>query len=363
MPRPRRKGPELKQRSNGVFYAGEFSVKEGRTVWTSLHTKDDDEARQRYAKYLIEGPDKARPGLDAGVTVSQVLDWYIRDHVKPKVVDKQRQLDAIASLEAHFGDMLVKDVDVAASQVYAEARRRGIVKPTFRYVYLSDDSIVKRERRRTGVPGSDGTIRRELHALVAAVNKAIYLKKLPRDHSLQIELPVEPPANAAWLTKTQITKALDAANGNLRDFILLAYYTAARRRSIEYLKKAQVDLKHGRINLQPVESPLTKKRKPIVPVYAEIRPTLERLMAESDTEYVFGKPQDFYRPFAELMADLGIEAHPHMLRHSRATHMLMDGEDPYKVAKLLGDTLQTVERVYGHASVDYLETTSGLGAA
>jgi site-specific recombinase XerC len=50
-----------------------------------------------------------------------------------------------------------------------------------------------------------------------------------------------------------------------------------------------------------------------------------------------------------------------MLRHSRATHMLMDGEDPYKVAKLLGDTLATVERVYGHYDVDYLKTDSSLG--
>jgi site-specific recombinase XerC len=50
-----------------------------------------------------------------------------------------------------------------------------------------------------------------------------------------------------------------------------------------------------------------------------------------------------------------------MLRHSRATHMLMDGEDPYKVAKLLGDTLATAERVYGHYDVDYLKTDSSLG--
>ena len=38
--------------------------------------------------------------------------------------------------------------------------------------------------------------------------------------------------------------------------------------------------------------------------------------------------------------------------------MLMDGESVYKVAKLLGDTVQTVERTYGHHSVEYLETQS-----
>ena len=60
------------------------------------------------------------------------------------------------------------------------------------------------------------------------------------------------------------------------------------------------------------------------------------------------------------MADLGVEGHPHLLRHSRATHMLMDGDSPYKVAKLLGDTLATVERVYGHSDPEFLATKSGV---
>jgi hypothetical protein len=48
-------------------------------------------------------------------------------------------------------------------------------------------------------------------------------------------------------------------------------------------------------------------------------------------------------------------------RRRNKMHMLMDGEDPYKVAKLLGDTLATAERVYGHYDVDYLKTDSSLG--
>ena len=42
--------------------------------------------------------------------------------------------------------------------------------------------------------------------------------------------------------------------------------------------------------------------------------------------------------------------------------MLMDGENPYKVAKLLGDTLQTVERTYAHCNVEFLQTKSGVAA-
>jgi integrase len=39
---------------------------------------------------------------------------------------------------------------------------------------------------------------------------------------------------------------------------------------------------------------------------------------------------------------------------SRATHLLQAGASIYDVAKLLGDTTATVERVYGHHSCESL---------
>jgi hypothetical protein len=38
-----------------------------------------------------------------------------------------------------------------------------------------------------------------------------------------------------------------------------------------------------------------------------------------DREWLFGKNVSFYRLFVEQMADLRIEAWPHILRHSRTT--------------------------------------------
>ena len=58
-----------------------------------------------------------------------------------------------------------------------------------------------------------------------------------------------------------------------------------------------------------------------------------------------------------VCAEVGIpegRLHPHVLRHPRATHMLMDGESIYKVARLLGGTVATLERVYGHHRVEFL---------
>ncbi len=167
-----------------------------------------------------------------------------------------------------------------------------------------------------------------------------------------------------WLTKAQLRSVVDAAEEPVKSFILIAYYTAARRASIEDLTLDQIDLRMGRISLQQKGARVTKKRRPVVPLYAEIRPVVERLMlqAEMTGGSKLFRCSELYRPFVKACAAVGIVAHPHMLRHSRATHMLMDGEDPYKVAKLLGDTLATVERVYGHVSIDYLHTTSNIGA-
>lgn len=352
MPRPRRDIPWLDTRDNGTYYAFWWDASARRTLRESLHTKDPQQATIRFARFLVEGSKNTRTVGDAGLTVRQALDWYDREHVEPNVVDKVRQRAAIQHLVAFLGDKLVKDVDIFECRAYTKARMAGAT------------AVTRKERGRKNLVGSAPTIRRELGVLVAAANHAVRFHKHPKTELPTVEFPAVVVASSApWLTKKQLARAIDNAEGDLRDFIVLAYYTAARRRSIQFLRKDQVDLQHSRIDLNPAGRLRTKKRRPIVPIFPEIRPTIERLMAESATEFVFETPRDFYRPFVELLADIGIEAHPHMLRHSRATHMLMDGEDPYKVAKLLGDTLATVERVYGHASVEYLDTKSTLGVA
>lgn len=339
MSRPKKALPWTERHQNGTWYVFWYDDKLRRTCKESLRTKDDAEAKSAFARFLTAGPANTRHVGPAGVTVRQVLDWYDTQHVEPNVVDKGRQRDAMAHLLAFLKDMPIANVDVAASRAYATARRGGV----------------------TGRVGSDSTIRRELNVLVAAANHARWLDKITANDLPRIDMPAETKGGQVkWLTKEQLRFVLNASTGQLHDFILIAYYTAARRHSVEFLQKTQVDLRHGRIDLQPFGGPVTNKRRPIVPVFAEIRPTVERLM-EGDGRYLIGRRM--YKSFVALLADIGIKANPHMLRHSRATHLLLDGEDIYKVAKLLGDTVKTVERVYGHHSVDYLRTSSNLEVA
>jgi integrase len=105
----------------------------------------------------------------------------------------------------------------------------------------------------------------------------------------------------------------------------------------------------------------------VVPIDPRIRGTVERLVIEAEArgdEYLFGNNRSMYRAFRDHMILLGYigRSHPHVLRHSRATHLLQDGVPIFDVARLLGDTVATVERVYGHHSADHLAATLGRAA-
>lgn len=356
MARHRRQDPWLEKRDD-VWYAHWYDAESKRTKRKTLDTGDHALAATRFAEFLVRGPDNpdARGGIPGvKATVAQVLDWYEKDHLDapegPVAADRQRF--AIVALKAFFADIAVQDVTIDKSRAYRVARVRGL------------------QTR----PVGDSTVRRELGVLVAAANHALAWKRIKPDEMPSVELPTEAAAGEKkpWLTKAAIRLIFDKAEGDLLDFCRFTYYWASRRDAVERLRRVQIDLQHGTADLHPPGARRTKKRKPIVPIYPEIRPALERRM-ERTNDYLFpscgraDRPYaEFYTAFKKLCESHGIAAvdgagdtpWPHLLRHSRATHMLMDGESIYKVAKLLGDTVQTVERVYGHHCVEFLATQS-----
>ena len=356
MPRKRREVPWLQVR-RGIYYVCWLDRGEGRTKRLSLGTEDALEAQKRYAAYLTQGHSLFRDVGPSGLTVNDALDDYWREHVLTKVVDKARAENAIRHLKAWFRDTLITEIDIPLSRAYVEGRRAG-------------ENAAERKLRGTGRRGTSGsTLHRELTVLQAAANHAARWRRIgpaaiPPTAMPSIEMPLEPRPDAlsadAWLTKDELALVLSCADGLLADFIAICYDTASRRGAVERLTRFQIDLKHGRVNLRgPAETEDERrsvKRRGVVPIGAKVRPIYERLLATTPNEYLFGAPRDMYRPFRRHMQSLGLghKGHPHVLRHSRATHLLQDGVSIYDVARLLGDTVATVERVYGHQSPEYL---------
>lgn len=352
MPRPLRTIPWVEVR-NGLHYVAWYRPPadpeaKGRTERLSLRTRDPAQAQTRYAAFLAEGDTIFSPKkVNSVVNVDVALDQYFTEHVAKNVVSKERQEIAIRHLKAHFAGVALSAIDIPACRGYAAARRSGAIGG-------------HRSGKRS--VGSDSTIRRELNTLRAAANHALRWKRITADKMPTFELPSENEIDeeVMWLSKAELLKLLRAAKGDLKTFIAICYWTGSRRGAIETLTLAQIDMRLNRVNLSKPGEKRTKKRRPIVPLFPRVRPYVRRQIATAKAaqrETLYPANVDYYWPFRELCESLGLggKAFPHVLRHSRATHLLMDGESIYKVAKLLGDTIKTIEDRYGHASVEFLE--------
>lgn len=348
MPRKRRDVPWLATR-NGVFYACWSDVARKRVQRLSLGTTDAREARARFAAFLASGTSVYQSEADA-LTCGRALDAYLVEHIAVKAADPERAEHATANLRVHFGDVFVSDVNIPMCRDYAAARQEG--------------RIGGKSRGKTIRVGSASTVRRELGVLTAAIAHAVRWKRLQRNDVPHIELPPESAPRERWLTHGELAKLREKAaehapkGGNyarVRDFIEIAYYTGSRRAAVERMTWFQVRLDEGRIALAKAGEKATKKRRPVVPIDPRLKPLLERLNAAKNSEFVLGTPAPLVREFIKVAEAAGlIDVTPHTLRHTRATHLLQAGADPWQVAALLGDTLSTVVKTYAHHCPNYL---------
>ena len=368
MARPRRGLPwceRLGDPHHGTFYAFWYDAKARQTRRRSLRTSDELLAKTRFAEFLEEAEELRQEDLGE-LTVEKALDDYYAEHVVPNTAAPRRQMDAIRNLNDFFGNRLLESVDIPLSRAYTKARLTGTIGGRRKMASsktLANEGKKAREKKQANpnprsARAKPATVRRELNVLVAAANHALKWKRTTANVS--VELPQEARLGvddeAPYLTVEEVKKLIEAATGELRLFIELAYLTGARRGSIQELKRGQVKLPQKRILLQPPGKRATKKRQPIVPILKAMEAPLKKLMETGGSERLFSTP-DFYKPYVALAKACGIEkgrAHPHVLRHSRATHLLQDGKSLYDVAKLLGDTVRTVEAVYGHHSHEHL---------
>lgn len=358
---PRRPQPPSLHQRGDYWWVYWHDPDQGRRIRAPLGTTDEAEARVRFAHFLLEGRefiDGAARHAELGPLVSSILEDYEREHVHTRVVDKQRALDAIDHLNVFFGRMRASEITIPECRAYAEARHTA--------------RIGGQRRNGDRIAGSNGTIIRELTVLKAALNHAAKWGRI--DRVPYIEKPSAPPPRMQWLFKDELAVMREAATGRTKHFIELAYWTGARRASVETLTVFQVNLATNRINLSKPGEQRTAKRRPIIAIPSEVRPLVEELMqaaVKEGNQYLLGHGGSIQTGYRWLCRKVGLETleprdtreggsnSPHLLRHSRATHMAQEGKDLWAVANLLGDSVSTVQRVYGHHCPAYMEEIEG----
>ncbi len=297
----------------------------------SLRTRCEQEAQRRLSHFILVGSKK---------TAYTVADaWQIRqDESLKNTADPARIRYAWKALLPFFGDKDVTALTQADVNEYVEDR--------------TDDG---REL---------STIRRELGELLTTLKAMVDSRRVPYDSVPKLTLPTAQNTRPNYLSERQKADMLAKARerrqnprevSRLELFLHIGLETGQRRRAIETLEWSQVDFTARIIHFRKVGEPLTKKRKPSVPMSEALQAVLLEEYAQRQTPFVLRHPGSIRTSFDNLVEALGYtDVTPHSLRHTFVSHLLMRGHPIYDVAQLVGMTVRMIETTYGHLTPEHL---------
>ena len=164
-------------------------------------------------------------------------------------------------------------------------------------------------------------------------------------------------ARTRFLDKEEIQLLLNAASKEFRPILMTALHTGMRKGEILKLMWSDVDFKNRLITV--TESKSGKKR--MIPMDNNLCETLRTLPARFKRGYVFpspvkdGKPRfGVQRQFGSAVKKAEIEnIRFHDLRHTFASHLVMNGVDVMTVKELLGHASLTMTMRYTHLAPDH----------
>lgn len=351
MPKPNN-GPQL-----GLNKAGTYEIRwteNRRSNRKSTGTSNLAEAQSALGRFLLA---RAEVNKTNASSVDSLLDSYLKEHVAHKVVSKLRQELCVGLLRKGLGSYDVEQLTPEVMLDYQASRRSG---------------------KLNGNKVGDGTLRRELNCLIAAINHGVKHRRIKPSQVPHIDLPMAPPPKDLWLNEDELSQFINIAAtfntdrlSRIYRFVVIASETAARKTSILTLRWSQVDLESGLINFQNDGTYRTKKRRVAVPMSDLLKDTLLKAWAErTQNEWVLDTPASIQKHFDALKKRVYLQTKnkhiqditPHTLRHTWATLAARAGVPLFEIAGVLGDTLTTVMKVYAHHCPDHLRNAVNFRA-
>lgn len=347
MPRPNR-GPSLKfNRERGRYYVVWFEV--GSRKQRSAGTADREEAEAFLAEFLRQRRlrQHAGPRDPSEFPIADALDLYGELH-GPTTADPARIDHAILALLPFWGESMVGDISDETCRAYCDDRGKA-----------------------------DGTMRRELGTLRAAVNFAHRKGRIT--HVPAVWLPDKPEGKDRFLTREEVARLLNAARTGRSDtrlylplFIMLAIYTGARKEAILSLRWPQVDLDRRRIDFRRPGARRTSKGRAHIPIpdrlLTVLRPARQRGSDLGHVVHMDGRPikdiggawDGSERPgdgsFGRACKRAGLSGiTPHTLRHTCGTWMAQRGVELWEIAGWLGHSHEHTVTLYAHHHPDFLD--------
>jgi integrase len=354
--------PILKPTETGHFYA--FWSEGRRSTRKSMGTKDRAVAEARFAQWLLLGGNHAEPEEGgASYTVADLWAVYWEKHAKD-VASSATMAFSWKNLAPHFAGLAVSEVSQKAIDSY----------------------VLKRTTGRLGKRVKPQTCRKELTTLFSALRFCTLKPNALISASLieAVVLPDSGEPRDRWLKLDEMQRLLGAAARLRRGpklsrgerYLWLGLETAARKQAILDLTWDRVDFEAGVIHYDVPGRKKTSKKRAAVPMSKALRPVLERAYAERENDLVMSNKGAVWATVQLIAIEAGFGGvrpallrsekpkatgiSPHVLRHTAATHMARRGVPLWMIAKILGNTLAMVERVYAKWAPDNAAATVDL---
>lgn len=169
----------------------------------------------------------------------------------------------------------------------------------------------------------------------------------------KVKLLEENNRRLRYLSKEECQALIDACADHLRPIVVTALNTGMRKGEILSLKWENVDLNHKFILLDRTKN--GERRE--IPINATLRATLIGIKRRLDISHVFydqltgSSYGDIKNSFNGACKRAGINNFRfHDLRHTFASHLVMEGVDLTTVSRLLGHRDLTMTLRYSHLS-------------
>ena len=324
MPR-RSSGPRLwfdKKRGTWTIVDGR---ERRRTGFAAGDIKRAEKALGEYtsSKHVVK--DSATP------YIADVLAAYATEHLAHKVSGSHILYD-MRKLGKWWGEKKVEEITAKTCRAYVSSRT------------------------------AKTSARRELAFLRAAVSHW-HKEHGPLRVVPAVTLPGRPSPRTNWMTRSEAARFLWFARKtpHLARFFVVGWYTGSRRDVILGLKWSMIDFRTKIMQRKEKGYVETKKRSPPLRMGDRLLSHLRRWKRMDGKKEIFVcaykgnrilRLDDSWKHAREL-AGLPEYVTPHILRHSRATHMMQQRVDPWDAANALGMSLETLTKTYGHHHPDW----------
>jgi len=335
-----------------------------------------------YVQYLREGKwSRVSCKTSAKKIALEILNKY-----KIAEAENNNELISRKKKEVTLGEFLTKHLDYAKSvnasswfeikSIYFDAH----LIPFFgEKTFLKDITLSRIEEYRTFRLKSVAvrSVNHEVSVLVTLLRQAIDWGELDPKYLPKVKKLKEDAKRLRFLTKEEIQKLLSESEKFDEDmdcYIRLMLYAGLRLGEALNLRWVDIDLDKNILTIAPREKwkPKTRKGR-IVPIPPDLLDYLvkRREKYPDASLVVIGagtySEERIERIFCRIAKQAGLpikgedKVTAHTLRHTYASHLVMNGTPLYTVSALLGHSDSKTTQIYAHLAPDYLkEAVNGI---